>query len=129
MLVVLLLGLVLVAAQTATSDDNVRAPRPVKWAKLSSGLAAVARAERDGGRGLQVARANGMRIQDGRVLVVVEAQTTRSKAVAAVVAVRGVVVAAHAELVQAYVAPGALLRLTRAVAVAYVRTPRTPILG
>ena len=125
---VVVAGSALAGAHAATNGDDLRVPpRPVKWAKLSSHLASVLRAQLDSGRGLAVARSSGLRVTNGRVLVVVEARAARSSAAAAVVAVRGRVVATHADLVQALVAPGALGALSRSDAVAYVRTPASPI--
>jgi len=125
---IVLAGGVLAVARAVSGDDGPRSPQTVKWAKLSSSLAAVLRAELSGGRGLEVARASGLRVRDGRVLVVVEARRTRSAATAAVLAVRGRVVAAHANLVQALVAPRALGPLSRSTAVAFVRAPNAPAL-
>lgn len=125
---VIVAGSALAGAQAATNGDDLRVPpRPVKWAKLSSNLATVLRAQLESGRGLAVARSSGLRVANGRVLVVVEARGARSSAAAAVVAVRGRVVATYADLVQALVAPGALGALSRSAAVAYVRTPASPI--
>ena len=123
-----LVGGGLVAAQAAPGGDDVRAPRPVKWAKLSSGLAAVVRAEQEGGRGLVVARQRGLSVKNGRLLVVAESRLGRARTTAAIRDVRGLVVAAHADLVQAYVAPAGLGPLSRSDAVAYLRTPIRPVI-
>ena len=117
----------LVAAHTATSRDSGTKPARAEWAKLSSSLAAVLRAELSTGRGLETARTRGLRVQEGRVLVVVEGSGTRAAAAAAVRSTRGRIVAMHATLVQAFVAPGALRPLSRSTAVAYVRAPNAPV--
>lgn len=128
LVVILLVGGGLAAAYAGTSGDGLE-PRPVKWAKLSSPLARVLRAQLENGRGIAVARSIGLRVVDGRVLVVVESDGTRSAAIERVRALRGRVVATHADLVQALVPPGALGALSRSPAVSYVRAPRTPVAG
>lgn len=127
LVVILLVGGGLAAAYAATDGDGFRAPRPVKWAKLSSPLATVLRAQLENGRGITVARSIGLRVADGRVLVVVETDGSRAAAIERVRALRGRVVATHADLVQALVPPGALGALSRSPSVSYVRTPRTPV--
>ena len=121
----------LVAAGAAASPTPGSDPQPgprvvAKWAKLASPLVAVLKAERASGRGLAVARANGLRVLRGRVRVVVETQGSRSVARRAIVAAGGEVEAVHANLVQALVAPAALAALTRPAAVVFVRAPRVP---
>lgn len=124
---ILLVGGGLAAAYGATDGDGLRAPRPVKWAKLSSPLATVLREQLENGRGLAVARSNGLRVVDGRVLVVVETDGTRTATIEKVRALRGRVVATYAGLVQAFVPPVALGALSRSPEISYLRAPRAPV--
>lgn len=117
----------LVLGQAALAEGDTGSPRTtVKWAKLSSDLGQVVRAQRASGRGLATARATGLRVVGERIRVVVEARGARAAAVSAVLAAGGKVEAQHASLVQALVGPGALARLADSTAVAFVRAPRTP---
>ena len=115
------------SALPARDNDQPGSPSAGKWAKLSSPLVAVLRAEQTSGRGLAVARANGLRVVRGKVRVVVETRGSLSAARRAVRAAGAEVEAAHADLIQALVAPAALAALTRPSAVAYVRAPRIPL--
>lgn len=118
----------LLLGHSAIAEGDTGSPRPtVKWAKLSSDLGQVVRAQRTSGRGLATARAAGLRVIGERIRVVVEARGTRAAAVSAVLATGGKVEAQHASLVQALVGPGVLARLADSSAVAYVRAPRTPV--
>ena len=134
----LVLGLLVAAAAASLAAGAVALPTSggdvlpgsrggAKWAKLSSPLVAVLKAERESGRGLAVARANGLRVLRGRVRVVVETLGSQSVARRAVVAAGGDVEAMHANLIQALVVPAALAALTRPSAVVYVRAPRAPV--
>ena len=117
----------LLLEHSAIAEGDTGSPRTtVKWAKLSSDLGQVVRAQRTSRRGLATARAAGLRVVGDRIRVVVEARSSRAAAVSAVLATGGKVEAQHASLVQALVGPGALARLADSSAVAYVRAPRTP---
>jgi hypothetical protein len=127
--VVALTGGLLVPAQPATGGDDLRAPtRTVKWAKLSSELAQVLRAQQSEGRGLVVARGLGLAVANGRIRVVVESRASRTVAVSVVVSSGGKVEATHANLVQAMIAPAGLAKLSSATAVAFVRAPRRAVM-
>lgn len=116
------------AALLSPGDDLPQAPKATKHPKLSAQLVAVVEAERSG-RGLAVARASGLHVERGRVRVVVETRGPRAAARRAVLAVGGVLEAAHADLVQALVAPGKLVALSKEPSVVYVRVPRTSLPG
>ena len=116
------------AASPTQSGDSLPGSRDAaKWAKLASPLVAVLKAERESGRGLAAARANGLRVLRGKVRVIVETGGSRPAARLAIVAAGGEVEAMHADLVQALIAPAALAALTRPSAVVYVRAPRVPL--
>lgn len=119
----------LAGALPSAGDDVPTAPRAVKVPRLSSQLARVAEAERISGRGLAVARASGLYVTRGKVRVVAETRGSRREARQAVLAVGGEIEAVHADLVQALVAPGKLVALSRQSAVVYVRAPRKPLTG
>jgi hypothetical protein len=119
----------LAAALPSSGDDLPGAPKVTKPPKLSSQLAAVAEAERRSGRGLAVARANGLYVVRGKVRVVAETRGTRQEARRAVLTVGGEIEAVHADLVQALVGPAKLVALSRQPAVVYVRAPRRPLPG
>ena len=116
------------SAPTAESADHLRAPRPAaKSQELASSLAEVVRAQKSSGSGVARAQELGLAVSAGRVRVVVEAHAARAAAEEAVRASGGSVEAVYADLVQALVAPAAIEPLSRSAAVAYVRSPHTPV--
>jgi hypothetical protein len=116
-----------VVSTSAGGDQPSKPSSVVKWRKLSSVLARVLEAEQRSGHGLAVARSAGLRVQSGRIQVVVETQGARADAERAITRAGAVVVAAHANLVQALVRPGGLAALTRPAAVVLVRAPHSPV--
>jgi hypothetical protein len=119
----LVAALVVGAAGTAAAFGADQSRTPVKQPKLSSELAQVLAAELQHGRGLAAARERGLQVVGNSIRVVVESNGTRVAVSSAVQSVGGRFEAWHAGLAQALVAPGALGRLSRAAAVAYVRAP------
>lgn len=116
------------AVATATTGDSLPR-RGASWAKLSSDLAAVYRAQLDNKSGLAEARERRLVVREGRVRVVVQAVASPTGARRAVLAAGGTVEASHADLVQALVSPAALGPLSRASAVKYVRAPHMAVAG
>lgn len=129
-LIVVVAALAAVSAGTACASESRPATRPsAATPKLAASLAAVARAERVGGRGLATARSLGLVVRADKVRVVVQASGGRGAAVTAVIAAGGKVEAQYATLVQSLVAPGRLERLARSPGVAFVRPPIAAQIG
>jgi hypothetical protein len=108
----------------ASNADRELRPRAREAASptLASTLGDVARAQSAGGHGLAKARELGLRVDGGRVRVVVEPRGGAPVA-DAVRASGGQVEATYAGRVQALVPPAALEELSRASGVGYVRPP------
>lgn len=113
-----------------SSDEDLSvAPRAVKLPKLSSQLAAVVEAERASGRGLAIARESGLYVARGKIRVMVEIRESREEVARVLLAAGGEIEAMNEGLIQALVAPGELIALTRQPEVVYVRAPRRPFSG
>lgn len=111
---------------TAALSAKANEPAASKMQPALSGLAALSGAG-DHQAAADFAAAQGLRLKDGRVQVVVEAAVEPQAVAAALDAAGAVTETAHGGLIQATVPPGQLSALASDPAVKYVRRPAEPV--